>query len=197
MPLSRVRSHNAIEEGWFLRELETRFGLTREDLARRFDRTAVLGRRGFVSLAAIDAAFYAQASVAWWRFADSLERDGWLAEGDALALHRIAWFGALIANTDMHLGNFGLVLTDVLPLRSAPAYDMLPMSLRPTSQGVVVARDYGVPVPVAGQYAHWQWAAEAALEFWQQVQRTPGIEPEVQLFAHRAERDIRQMAERF
>jgi ParB family transcriptional regulator, chromosome partitioning protein len=30
---------NAIEEGWFLRELETRFGLTREELARRFDRT--------------------------------------------------------------------------------------------------------------------------------------------------------------
>jgi hypothetical protein len=30
MPLSRVRRLNAIEEGWFLRELETRFGLTRE-----------------------------------------------------------------------------------------------------------------------------------------------------------------------
>jgi ParB/RepB/Spo0J family partition protein len=30
---------NAIEEGWFLRELETRFGLGREELARRFDRT--------------------------------------------------------------------------------------------------------------------------------------------------------------
>jgi ParB family chromosome partitioning protein len=30
---------NAIEEGWFLRELETRFGLPREELARRFDRT--------------------------------------------------------------------------------------------------------------------------------------------------------------
>jgi ParB/RepB/Spo0J family partition protein len=30
---------NAIEEGWFLRELETRFGLSREELARRFDRT--------------------------------------------------------------------------------------------------------------------------------------------------------------
>jgi len=29
----------AIEQGWFLRELETRFGLSREELARRFDRT--------------------------------------------------------------------------------------------------------------------------------------------------------------
>lgn len=29
----------AIEEGWFLQELEQRFGLSREELARRFDRT--------------------------------------------------------------------------------------------------------------------------------------------------------------
>ena len=31
---------NAIEEGWFLRELETRFGLSREEIGRRFDRTS-------------------------------------------------------------------------------------------------------------------------------------------------------------
>lgn len=38
--IMRAGDHgNAIEEGWFLRELETRFGLSREDLARRFDRT--------------------------------------------------------------------------------------------------------------------------------------------------------------
>lgn len=30
---------SAIEEGWFLQELETRFGLSRDELARRFDRT--------------------------------------------------------------------------------------------------------------------------------------------------------------
>lgn len=30
---------SALEEGWFLKELVTRFGLSREELARRFDRT--------------------------------------------------------------------------------------------------------------------------------------------------------------
>lgn len=36
----RASEHgSAIEEGWFLQELETRFGLSREELARRFDRT--------------------------------------------------------------------------------------------------------------------------------------------------------------
>lgn len=32
-------SSSALEEGWFLHELVTRFGLSREELARRFDRT--------------------------------------------------------------------------------------------------------------------------------------------------------------
>lgn len=44
-------SSGAIEEGWFLRELITRFGLTREELARRFDRTTswVSRRLGLVT----------------------------------------------------------------------------------------------------------------------------------------------------
>ncbi|HYG07469.1 MAG TPA: type II toxin-antitoxin system HipA family toxin YjjJ [Stenotrophomonas sp.] len=162
--------------------------------SRRFDRTPGLGRRGFISLAALDAAFYGEASISWWRFADMLERDGWLGADDALALRRVSWFGALIDNTDMHLGNFGLMLDEALPLSVAPVYDMLPMRLRPTSQGTVVAREYVVPVPVAGQYEHWRWAAEAALEFWQRVQGTAQIEPEVQAFAQRAASEIRQLA---
>jgi len=165
--------------------------------SRRFDRTAGLGRRGFVSLAAIGAAFYGEASLPWWQVADLLERDGWLDADNALALRRVSWFGALIDNTDMHLGNFGLMLSDTLPLQAAPVYDMLPMRLRPNSQGTVVARDYVAPVPVAGQYEHWRWAAAPALEFWQCVQAAETIEPEVRTFAQRAEREIQQLAERF
>jgi len=42
---------SALEEGWFLRELVSRFGLCREELARRFDRTAswVSRRLGLVT----------------------------------------------------------------------------------------------------------------------------------------------------
>lgn len=165
--------------------------------SRRFDRTPQLGRRGFVSLAAIDAAFYGEARIPWWRFADMLERDGWLSTDDAIALRRVGWFGALIANTDMHLGNFGLVLTDEVPLRTAPVYDMLPMMLRPNSQGMVTEPGYTVPVPTAGQNLHWLWAAEAALAFWHQVQADSRMEPAVRAFARRAEEDIASMAQRF
>lgn len=162
--------------------------------SRRFDRTVGLGRRGFISLAAIAAAFYGEASLAWWRIADLLERDGWLDADNALALRRVSWFGALIDNADMHLGNFGLMLSDTLPLKVAPVYDMLPMRLRPSTQGTVVARDYQVPVPVAGQHEHWRWAATPALEFWQRVQAVEEIEPEVRAFAQQAEREIQQLA---
>jgi len=36
---------SALEEGWFLKELVTRFGLSRDELARRFDRTTSWGSR--------------------------------------------------------------------------------------------------------------------------------------------------------
>ena len=39
-------------------------------------------------------------------------RDGWLDADDAHALALRGWFGALIGNSDMHLGNVSLVLAD-------------------------------------------------------------------------------------
>ena len=165
--------------------------------SRRFDRSTAQGRRGYVSLASVDAAFYGHASIPWWRFADELERDGWLSAEDATALRRTYWFGALIANTDMHLGNFGLVLTGALPLRAAPVFDMLPMLLRPSSQGIVTSRDYSAPPPAAGQAAHWHWAAEAAIEFWNAALSDPATAAEIGDFAAQAVQEIRRMAARF
>ncbi len=163
----------------------------------RFDRTPMLGRRGFVSLAAIAAAFHGESGMPWWRYADLLERDGWLSPGDALTLRRISWFGLLIDNTDMHLGNFGLMLADDLPLHAAPVYDMLPMRLRPSAQGTVVEREYVAQIPVDGQLDHWRWATVPALAFWRRVQADARIEPAVHAFARSAEQAITQLARRF
>jgi hypothetical protein len=133
----------------------------------RFDRTPVLGRRGLISLAALDPAYYGHGRIDWWRLAPMLQRDGWLDAGDARALAIRGWFGALIGNTDMHLGNASLVLADTRPLALAPSYDMLPMALRPASTGEVVERVLEVPPPLpGGQQAHWRDAARAARDFW-------------------------------
>lgn len=135
----------------------------------RFDRTPCLGRRGFVSLATLDAAFYGHARIDWPAFAAHLERDGWIDAAAARALRIIGWFGALIANTDMHLGNAALVLADARPLELAPVYDMLPMAFRPAASGEVVPRAYETPLPTPDALGDWRHAAAMALLFWQSV----------------------------
>ena len=166
--------------------------------SRRFDRTAdVLGRHGFVSLLAIASAFHGEAALPWWQLAERLHRDGWIDADNADTLRRMYWFGALIANSDMHLGNAGLMLTDTLPLRVAPAYDMLPMWLRPNAQGAVTTREYPIPPPPAGQIDAWRWAADAACDYWREVQAMEILEEELRVFARNMERKISTMAVRF
>ena len=132
----------------------------------RFDRTPVRGRRGFVSLAAVDAACHGHGRIDWWRYAAELERDGWIDAADARRLRVLGWFGALIGNSDMHLGNAGLLLVDDRPLALAPAYDMLPMMFRPATSGEVVEREFQVAPPLPEQLAEWTEAAGAAAGFW-------------------------------
>ncbi|HJR75105.1 MAG TPA: type II toxin-antitoxin system HipA family toxin YjjJ [Luteimonas sp.] len=135
----------------------------------RFDRTPVLGRRGFVSLAALDSAYYGHGRIDWWRFAPQLQRDGWIDAGNARRLRILGWFGALIANSDMHLGNAGLILDDARPLTLAPAYDMLPMHFRPAASGEVVPRGYAVTLPTPESREDWRTAAGIARDFWNRV----------------------------
>ncbi|PJK02846.1 transcriptional regulator [Lysobacteraceae bacterium NML71-0210] len=137
---------------------------------RRFDRSTNGGRRGFISLAAVDAAFYGHGRIDWWRFADELHRDGWISASDAQRLRIIGWFGALIGNSDMHLGNAGLMLGNERPLPLAPVYDMLPMLWRPSTHGEVVARDFQIALPSPQHLEDWRRAAQMALAFWQQAQ---------------------------
>ncbi len=135
----------------------------------RFDRTPARGRRGFVSLFALDAAFYGHGRIYWWRFAPQLQRDGWLDADDARRLRLFYWYGALIANTDMHLGNAGLQLVDSRPLPLAPIYDMLPMRFRPANSGEIVERRYEITMPTPEHNADWLDAARMAQVFWHRV----------------------------
>ncbi len=135
----------------------------------RFDRTPTLGRRGLVSLAALDAGFYGHGRLEWWRFAPQLQRDGWLDTGEARRLRLLGWYGALIANSDMHLGNVALQLADDRPLPLAPIYDMLPMRFRPATSGEIVERRYEITLPAPEQHDDWHAAALMAQDFWRRV----------------------------
>lgn len=141
----------------------------------RFDRTPARGRVGFVSLAALDAAYYGHGRIEWWRFAPQLERDGWIDTQSARRLRLHGWFGTLIANSDMNHANAALELTDERPLRLQPSYDMLPMRYRPATSGEVVERDYDITLPLPEQRDDWHEAARMAAMFWERVVDDPRI----------------------
>lgn len=139
---------------------------------RRFDRTAdVLGRRGFVSLLSLSAAFTGEATADWDRAGEHLHDAGWVDRDSATGMARLHAFGRLIGNSDMHQGNLGFHLQDRGPLPLAPVYDMLPMSLAPSRTGVLrTASPIAAVAPErSGQLAHLQWAAPLAVDFWQRV----------------------------
>lgn len=130
----------------------------------RFDRTA-LGRRGLMSLAALDLQYVGKLE-SWPSTATILAKQGHL---DAATLLQINWlhlFGQLIANTDMHLGNLS-VFTSATQIQSlAPAYDMLPMLYAP-QQGHLPTRTFAPPLPPPHTDAPmWGDACQAAEQFW-------------------------------
>lgn len=160
----------------------------------RFDRTAARGRVGLVSLHALDSAYYGRGRIDWWRFAPELERDGWIDADDARRLRLFGWFGALIANTDMHLANIALQLRDSRPLPLLPVYDMLPMAFRPAGSGEVVERRYGLVMPAPEQRADWQEAARLARAFWARVADDPRLSPEFLPLANEARSALERAA---
>jgi hypothetical protein len=162
----------------------------------RFDRTPQGGRGGYVSLAALDAAYYGHGRIDWWQLAQQLHRDQWLDRDDAHRLSLYGWFGALIANTDMHLGNAGLVLDRTRPLALAPAYDMLPMAFRPAGNGEVVERAYAVQLPTPAWRDTGRQAADMAADFWQRVAQAEAISTGFRQMAEGAHERLARAAQR-
>lgn len=101
----------------------------------RFDRSDALGRRGLISLAALDAEFVGSGNGNWPAIARELAAQR-LIETDAARNAGLLWaFGTLIGNTDMHHGNLSFLADYGRPCQLAPAYDMAPMGFRPNSGG--------------------------------------------------------------
>jgi hypothetical protein len=119
----------------------------------------------------------------WVAAAENLRARGLL---DAAALRSIRLrqaFGTLIGNTDMHFGNLSFWLDDTLPLRVAPAYDMLPMSWAPVA-GAATPRPVFAPLPpTPAQAADWSVAAGWAEVFWQRVAADARVSPEFAVIA--------------
>jgi HipA-like C-terminal domain len=162
----------------------------------RFDRHGLLGRSPLVSLGTLDAALLGSGSSDWPDLAARLVAAGWLA-ADALApIHRLWWFGKLIANSDMHTGNLSFRPHSSLGLQLAPAYDMLPMLYAPLPGGELPTRTFQPALPLPPQRDTWQHACQAAQGFWAQAARDSRISPAFRQQCQAHHTTLQRLAER-
>jgi HipA-like C-terminal domain len=134
---------------------------------QRFDRTPEGGRRGVLSMFALDAEFVG-ALGSWTETAAKLESQRRISTEQR---REIAWrelFGRLIANTDMHAGNLAFFAHGERLLDLAPTYDMLPMSYYP-QQSHLRRPELAPPLPGPEHAGNWVSALGAATAFWNAV----------------------------
>lgn len=163
----------------------------------RFDREGAAGRRGVVTLQAVEAGLLEEAAADWPAVADAMETARLLRAADSVALRRRFCFGQLIGNTDMHLGNAAVWFGDVVPLRLAPAYDMLPMIFAPGPQGEIIPREFQVSAPLPRLRDDWSTVLPWAQDFWRGVADDEKISADFRKLAVIARAAVANVAGRF
>ena len=158
--------------------------------SERFDRTGARGRRGIVSLAAVTDQFVGRRDN-WITASEDLRAIGKASAPDTEAMVRLATFGQLIGNTDMHFGNLSFYLTFGKQLSLAPVYDMLPMMYAPVGGDELPDREFEVPLPGGKNLSVWRPIADVAELYWSDVARHDLISPE---FSKRALRNAELIA---
>lgn len=162
----------------------------------RFDRTET-GRRGLLSLGALEDGLSTGANLDWLASANLLESTGWLSAEQARELRWRWCFGDLIGNSDMHRSNTSVAFGDQIPFRLTPSYDMLPMLYAPGAQGDLGPRVFSPRPPLPAIAAVWAEIAPAALAFWARVTADERISQEFRAIAQAAGATIQRMVGRF
>ena len=133
----------------------------------RFDRVGAAGRRGVVSLLAVDSARYG-ALDRWSLSALRLWKDGVLSADAADEIRLLEAFGQLIANSDRHFGNLALFDRYDGHFTTAPVYDMLPMLFAPAIDQIV-ERKFDLPHPTSDTLSVWPRAWDLARAYWKMI----------------------------
>lgn len=133
----------------------------------RFDCLGGRGRRGLLSLRALDLEFVGARDHRWPSIAAELAKQALISSEQLSQIQRLFCFGRLIANTDMHAGNLSFFDDHLTtpPYVLTPAYDMLPMAFmsEKSTENFTVTLDPDLPKPI------WQQIYPIALQFWQQL----------------------------
>lgn len=150
--------------------------------SQRFDRTGEFGRMPMLSLQCIDAEFTGIGSD-WPRVLHALHEKKLVSWQHVYDVECLWWFGRLINNTDMHLGNLSFSI-DGGVFRLLPVYDMCSMGFAPKSGGEVAPYSF-VPPEIRGarlNEASIQTVKSMAYNFWEMVASDARISTELKEF---------------
>jgi len=144
----------------------------------RFDRVGRQGRRGVISLYAINCHYLGDDFDSWSRASQRILDEPSLSM-EAGHADRLVWldtFGDLIGNTDRHFGNFCFFAEEAreLMLTPTPVYDMLPMVFAPTDANLV-ERQFAPRPPTALNLHLWHEVANHALKYWSRLCDEDGL----------------------
>lgn len=159
----------------------------------RFDRVGTRGRRGAISLAALQGTEGAIDTTDWVIATEHFASEGIVSSEAAAAVRRRRAFGELIGNSDMHPGNLSFYLGSTVPLHLAPSYDMLPMLWAPLAGGEIVERTLTPLPPVPRQTADWLIAAPWALTFWRRLAADSRLSPDFLPIAERSAETVERL----
>ena len=162
--------------------------------SERFDRAGLHGRLAACGLDAIDPAFVGARDTSWNALAGRLQQQGLVDAAAVARIERLWWYGRLIANNDMHLGNLSFFVDR--GLRPAPAYDMLPMFYAPLPGGEVPARAFSPPLPQPDQVPAWRDACGAATSFWTRASEDRRISDPFRAICRQNEVSLRRVVDR-
>lgn len=153
--------------------------------SERFDRSGEYGRMSMISLQFIDAEFTGLGS-GWPQVMDALLKKELVSWQHVFDAETLWYFGRLINNTDMHLGNLSLAV-DGNVFRLLPLYDMCSMGFAPKSGGEVPPYDFVPREPKRLNMSDdtVEGIKMMAHDFWERVARDERISNEFKDFLRR------------
>ena len=141
---------------------------------QRFDRIGEFGRLSMISLDMVDREFIGSGSNNWARVMEDLHNQGMANNLDFQRARELRYFGQLINNTDMHLGNLSLSIEGG-EFRLLPVYDMCSMGFAPKT-GEVLPFDFQPDLRETDlDMEAVERVQEIAHEFWDNVSNDDGI----------------------
>jgi serine/threonine protein kinase HipA of HipAB toxin-antitoxin module len=159
---------------------------------QRFDRLPAGGRRGVISLMALDAEYLG--SMKSWT--DSVAKLAAAGHAPSVAIQptRVReLFGFLIGNTDMHPGNLSFMSRGSRVEELAPTYDMLPMLFASTVGRTERKLALSTPTPSVAEV--WRVASDAALRYWAALARESRLSQAFRGIARAALDEVRAWCE--